>query len=159
MPRISATRVKCPNPDHIGARVKLDGTYGTPVTAGSATSAHRGRASRTSSSSCFPVRSRGTAPVSTASARSSGAKVQKRRTTTSSLPAGSPRHSPPSVLALPTCTPHALPELGPGVSVFDPEAGEVRESAHGQLADWVELFAPVLFDAPDPVGRTPGLTR
>jgi hypothetical protein len=30
---------------------------------------------------------------------------------------------------------------------FDPETGEVRESAHGQLvADWVELFAPVVFD-------------
>jgi hypothetical protein len=31
---------------------------------------------------------------------------------------------------------------------FDPLTGEVRESAHGQLvADWVELFAPVLFEA------------
>jgi hypothetical protein len=31
---------------------------------------------------------------------------------------------------------------------FDPGTGEVRESAHGQLvADWVELFAPVLFEA------------
>jgi hypothetical protein len=30
---------------------------------------------------------------------------------------------------------------------FDPETGEVRESAHGQLvADWVELFAPVVFE-------------
>jgi hypothetical protein len=30
---------------------------------------------------------------------------------------------------------------------FDPETGEVRESARGQLvADWVELFAPVVFD-------------
>jgi hypothetical protein len=29
---------------------------------------------------------------------------------------------------------------------FDSETGEVRESAHGQLvADWVELFAPVVF--------------
>jgi len=28
----------------------------------------------------------------------------------------------------------------------DPETGEVRESAHGQLvADWIELFAPVVF--------------
>lgn len=30
---------------------------------------------------------------------------------------------------------------------FDPQTGEVRESAHGQLvADWVELFAPVLYE-------------
>ena len=29
----------------------------------------------------------------------------------------------------------------------DPETGELRESAHGQLlADWVELFAPVVFE-------------
>jgi hypothetical protein len=29
---------------------------------------------------------------------------------------------------------------------FDPDTGELRESAHGQLvADWVELFAPVVF--------------
>jgi hypothetical protein len=31
---------------------------------------------------------------------------------------------------------------------FDPETGELRESAHGQLvADWVELFAPVVFES------------
>ena len=30
---------------------------------------------------------------------------------------------------------------------FDPDTGKVRESAHGQLvADWVELFAPVLYE-------------
>jgi hypothetical protein len=29
---------------------------------------------------------------------------------------------------------------------YDPETGEIRESAHGQLvADWVELFAPAVF--------------
>ena len=29
---------------------------------------------------------------------------------------------------------------------FDPETGELRESDHGQLvADWVELFAPIVF--------------
>jgi len=36
---------------------------------------------------------------------------------------------------------------------FDPETGEVRESAHGQLvADWVELFAPLLFELQRPTG-------
>jgi hypothetical protein len=31
---------------------------------------------------------------------------------------------------------------------FDAETGELRESAHGQLvADWVEVFAPVVFEA------------
>ncbi|MBM3666888.1 MAG: hypothetical protein FJW90_05310 [Actinobacteria bacterium] len=30
---------------------------------------------------------------------------------------------------------------------FDPETGELLESVHGQLvADWVELFAPVVFE-------------
>jgi hypothetical protein len=34
---------------------------------------------------------------------------------------------------------------------YDVESGEVRESAHGQLvADWVELFAPVVFAAHRP---------
>jgi len=34
---------------------------------------------------------------------------------------------------------------------FDPETGELRESDHGQLvADWVELFAPVVFEAHRP---------
>jgi hypothetical protein len=34
---------------------------------------------------------------------------------------------------------------------FDLQTGEVRESAHGQLvADWVELFAPLLFDLQRP---------
>ena len=34
---------------------------------------------------------------------------------------------------------------------FDVETGELRESAHGQLvADWVELFAPVVFAAHRP---------
>jgi hypothetical protein len=36
---------------------------------------------------------------------------------------------------------------------FDPETGEVRESADGQLvADWVELFAAVLFERERPAG-------
>src|SRR5688572_32952550 len=30
MPRLSATRVKCPRPEHAGSRVKLDGSYGKP---------------------------------------------------------------------------------------------------------------------------------
>jgi hypothetical protein len=34
---------------------------------------------------------------------------------------------------------------------YDSETAEVRESAHGQLvADWVELFAPVVFAAHRP---------
>jgi hypothetical protein len=51
---------------------------------------------------------------------------------------------------------------------FDAETGELRESAHGQLvADWVELFAPVVFEAYRPrlaggglaVARPPALPR
>lgn len=38
----------------------------------------------------------------------------------------------------------------------DPETGELRESDHGQLvADWVELFAPVVFEPHRPE-RAPG---
>src|SRR5665648_513918 len=30
MPRTSAANVKCPRSEHVGSRVKLDGTYGKP---------------------------------------------------------------------------------------------------------------------------------
>src|SRR5919197_24544 len=30
MPRVSAAKARCPKPEHVDARVKLDGTYGAP---------------------------------------------------------------------------------------------------------------------------------
>jgi hypothetical protein len=39
----------------------------------------------------------------------------------------------------------------------DPDTGELRETRHGQLVgDWVELFAPVVFE---PTAPRPGLLR
>jgi hypothetical protein len=98
-----------------------------------------------SSPSCCPERSPGTATASTASDTSSAARDPRRRATTSSSRAASPRRSPPSA-------PRYL-HAGSRVARdrarrfrFDPDTGELRESAHGQLvADWVELFAPVVF--------------
>src|ERR671932_1203899 len=117
-----------------------------PVTDASATSARRGRESPTSSPSFSRARRPGTEPASTASERSSGARVRRHRATTSSSPAESPRHSPPSGPALPTRRPRGWPALGPGASASTRRPAKVRESAHGQLvADWVELFAPVVF--------------
>jgi hypothetical protein len=46
----------------------------------------------------------------------------------------------------PTCRPPASPATARRFRV-DRETGELRESDHGQLvADWVELFAPVVFE-------------
>jgi hypothetical protein len=86
----------------------------------SVTGARCGGASRTCSPSCCRGRSPGTGPASTASDRSSGAKVRRRRATTSSSLVGSPRRVMRSVSGTATCRPRALPELGRGVSASTP---------------------------------------
>jgi hypothetical protein len=56
----------------------------------------------------------------------------------------------PAVRAPPTCT-HTVARDRARCSRFDADAGELRASDHGELvADWVELFAPVVFDGHRP---------
>src|SRR5660397_218649 len=124
MPRTSAANMKCPRSEHAGSRVKLTVLTENPATDDSAIRAcQEGAESRTCSPSFCRGRSPGTARANTASGSSSDAKDPRRLATTSSLPGESRRRF--------RC---------------DTETGELRESSHGQLhADWVEVFAPVVF--------------
>jgi hypothetical protein len=151
VPRVSAARVKCPDPDHVGARIKLDGTYGMP--------GHRRQRYK-----CWPRP--GKSHVFTellpreeswhGSCEHCERKVERREGPKA------PRHYQFVARGIA----EALAAVGSGDSYmqasrvarararrfrFDRETGELRESAHGQLvADWVELFAPVLFEQQRP---------
>jgi hypothetical protein len=148
MPRVSATTAKCPRVEHAGSRVKLDGTYGK-------------RGHRRQRYKCSP-RGGGKPHVFTEllpreeswhdSCEQCERRVERR--------AGpkAPRHYQFVARGIA----EALHAVGAGASYmrasrvardrarrfrFDAETGELRESDHGQLvADWVELFAPVVFE-------------
>jgi hypothetical protein len=147
MPRTSATRVKCPRPEHAGSRVKLDGTYGKP--------GHRRQRFK-----CSPRRGGKPHVFSELLPREESwhdsceqceRHVERRE--------GPKAPRPYQFVARGIA--EALQALGAGTTYmhaarvardrahrfrFDRETGELRESDHGQLvADWVELFAPVVF--------------
>lgn len=152
MPRVSAARLKCPRPEHAGSRIKLDGTYGKP--------GHRRQRYK-----CSP-RGGGKAHVFTellpreeswhGSCDHCERQVERRE---------GPK-APRRYQFVARGIAEALAAVGAGASYmrasrvardrarrfrFDLETGEVRESDHGQLvADWVELFAPVVFEAHRP---------
>lgn len=153
MPRISAAKVTCPNPGHVGARVKLDGTYGTP--------GHRRQRYK-----CSPKQGRPHVFTELLPREESwnGACEHCERQVERREGPKAPRHYQFVARGIA----EALAAVGAGATYmqasrvarararrfrFDPETGEVRESAHGQLvADWVELFAPVLFELKRPSG-------
>ncbi len=88
---------------------------------------------------------------SDASDRSSDARDRKLLAITSSLPEGSRRRLERSARARPTCTPRESLAIAPGVFDLTSRRCELRETDHGQLvADWVELFAPVVFESHRP---------
>ena len=146
MPKVSAARVRCPNPDHAGSRIKLDGTYGTP--------GHRRQRYK-----CSP--NGGTSHVFT--------ELLPREESWRGACDQCERHlerregpkAPRRYQFVARGIAEALQAIGAGDSYmqasrvardrarrfrYDSETGEIRESAHGQLvADWVELFAPVVF--------------
>jgi hypothetical protein len=152
MPRISAARVKCPKREHAGSRVKLDGTYGR-------------RGHRRQRYKCSP-RGGGKPHVFTEllpreeswhdSCEHCERHVERREGPKA------PRHYQFVARGIA----EALHAVGAGTTYmhasrvardharrfrFDPETGELRESDHGQLvADWVELFAPVVFEPRGP---------
>jgi hypothetical protein len=148
MPRISATRVNCPRPEHAGSRVKLDGTYGKR--------GHRRQRYR-----CSPRRG-GKSHVFTEllpreESRRDSCEHCERHVERREGPKA-PRHYQFVARGIA----EALQAVGAGATYmrasrvardrarrfrFDAETGELRESDHGQLvADWVELFAPVVFE-------------
>lgn len=146
MPRVSAARMKCRV--HAGSRVKLDGTYGT--------AGHRRQRYR-----CSP-RGGGKPHVFTEllpreeswhdSCDQCERRVERREGPKA------PRHYQFVARGIA----EALDAVGAGSSYMrasrvardrarrfrvDTETGELRESGHGQLvADWVELFAPIVFE-------------
>ena len=146
MPRISAARVTCPNPDHTGARIKLDGTYGKP--------GHRRQRYK-----CSPKAGKPHVFTELLPREESwhGACEHCEREVARREGPKAPRHYQFVARGIA----EALQAVGAGDTYmqasrvardrarrfrYDPETGEVRESAHGQLvADWVELFAPVVF--------------
>jgi hypothetical protein len=148
MPRTSAATLKCPNPEHAGSRVKLDGTYGKP--------GHRRQRYK-----CLP-RGGGRPHVFTellpreeswtCSCEHCERLIERREGPKA------PRHYQFVARGIA----EALQALGTGSSYMrassvtrdrarrsrcDTDTGELRESNHGQLlADWVEVFAPIVFE-------------
>ena len=146
MPRVGAAKARCPNPEHVDARVKLDGTYGTP--------GHRRQRYKCSPRQGKPHVFTELLPREESWHRACEhceRQVERREGPKA------PRHYQFVARGIA----EALAAVGAGDTYmqasrvarararrfrFDAETGEVRESAHGQLvADWVELFAPVLF--------------
>jgi len=147
MPRISAARVRCPRDAHVGSRVKLDGTYGRP--------GHRRQRYK-----CSPRKGRAHVFTELLPREESwnGACDHCERQVERREGPKAPRHYQFVARGIA----EALGAVGAGDTYmqasrvardrarrfrFDSETGEVRESAHGQLvADWAELFAPVVFE-------------
>ena len=146
MPRVSAAKARCPKPEHVDARVKLDGTYGAP--------GHRPQRYKCSPRQGAPHVFTELLPREEAGHRACEhceREVERREGPKA------PRHYQFVARGIA----EALAAVGAGATYrqasrvarararrfrFDAETGEVRESAHGQLvADWVELFAPALF--------------
>ena len=152
MPRRSATRAKCPRAEHAGSKVKLDGTYGRPghrrqrykCSPGAGGKPHvftellpREESWQSSCEHCERALERREGPMA-------------------------PRHYQFVARGIA----EALQALGAGDSYMhaarvvrdrarrfrlDLSTGELRESDHGQLlADWVEVFSPVVFEAHRP---------
>src|SRR5215211_2978308 len=146
MPRSSASMVRCPRRGHAGSRVKLDGTYGRP--------GHRRQRYK-----CAP---RGGKPhvftelLPREESWHGDCEHCERHLERREGPKA-PRHYQFVARGIA----EAVAAVGAGETYmqasrvardrarrfrFDPETGELRESAHGQLvADWVELFAPAVF--------------
>ena len=139
--------MKCPNPEHAGSRVKLDGTYGKP--------GHRRQRYK-----CLPGGG-GKPHVFTEllpreESWHSSCEHCERRLERREGPKA-PRHYQFVARGIA----EALQAVGAGSTYMrasrvtrdrarrfrcDTETGELRESDHGQLlADWVEVFAPVVF--------------
>ena len=147
MPRISATRVKCPRPEHVGSRVKLDGTYGKP--------GHRRQRYK-----CSPRR--GTPHVFTELLPREESWHEACEQCERHLERREGPKAPRHYQFVARGIAEALQAVGAGATYrrasrvardrarrlrFDAETGELRESDHGQLAaDWVELFVPVVFE-------------
>jgi hypothetical protein len=152
MPRSSAAKAACPRPEHAGSRVHLDGTYGLP--------GHRRQRFK-----CFPANG---APPHVFTELLPREESWRERC--DSCEREVERHEGPQAAQryqfVARGIAGALAAMGAGATYqhaalvarerarrmrIDRETGELRETRHGQLvADWVELFAPVVFEAHRP---------
>jgi hypothetical protein len=158
VPRSSTARAKCPRPEHAGSRVKLDGTYGKP--------GHRRQRYK-----CSPRSGEKPHVFTELMPREEswhGACEHCERQVERREGPKAPRHYHFVARGIA----EALVAVGAGATYMrasrvardrarrfpvDSETGEVRESDHGQLvADWVELFAPVVFEHRRPTFWPPG---
>jgi hypothetical protein len=152
MPRRSEARAVCPRPGHAGSRVRFDGTYGSP--------GHRRQRYK-----CVPANGDRphvfTEPLPREEAWRHSCEACERHV---------PRHEGPQAPRkyqfVSRGIASALVAVGTGQSYMraahvarsrarrqriDPNTGSPRWSAHGQLvADWVEVFAPVVFEPQRP---------
>jgi hypothetical protein len=152
MPRVSAARVSCPRGEHAGSRVKLDGTYGKP--------GHRRQRYK-----CLPRGGEKSHVFTELLPREESwhdSCNQCERQVERWEGPKAPRHYQFVARGIA----EALGAVGAGSTYMrasrvsrdrarrfrvDADTGELRESAHGQLvADWVELFAPVVYESHRP---------
>jgi hypothetical protein len=148
---MSAASVRCPRPEHAGSRVKLDGSYGKR--------GHRRRRYK-----CSPKAGKSHVFTELLPREESWHRACERCERDVARREGpkAPRH----YRFVARGVAEALRAVGTGDTYMqasgvardrarrfrsDSATGEIRESAHGQLvADWVELFAPVVFAAHRP---------
>lgn len=150
----STTTVKCPRRGHGGSRVKRDGSYGPD--------GHRRQRYR-----CVPANGeaahRFTEPLPREESWHADCEVCERRVARYDGP-----HAARKYQFVARGIAGTLVSVGAGASYMrasriarerarrlrtDPDTGDLRLSAHGQLvADWVELFAPVVFEPHRPKG-------
>jgi hypothetical protein len=148
MPKRSAAKAGCPRPEHAGSRVHLDGTYGH--------AGHRRQRYR-----CFPADG-GRPHVFTELLP----REESWRERCEMCERQVDRHEGPQAARkyqfVARGIAGALAVVGAGATYqhaalvarerasrfpIDRDTGELRETRHGQLvADWVELFAPVVFE-------------
>lgn len=152
MPRRSAAKAACPRPEHTGSRVHFDGTYGRP--------GHRRQRYK-----CVPANGERLHVFTELLPRE-----ESWRDRCDSCEREVHRREGPQAARkyrfVARGIAEALIEVGAGSTYrragliarerarrfpFDPVTGVVRETRHGQLvADWVELFAPVVFESRRP---------
>jgi len=144
----SKATVSCPRPEHAGSRVRLDGRYGKP--------GHRRQLYR-----CVPGNGerphRFTEALPREEAWHQACETCERAVSSNEGPHAARRYQ-----FVARGIAEALQAVGAGASYrqaglvarerarrlrSDPETGEPRSTRHGQLVgDWVEVFAPVVFE-------------
>jgi hypothetical protein len=144
----SKARASCPRPEHAGSRVRLDGRYGTP--------GHRRQLYR-----CLPDNGdrahRFTELLPREESWHDACETCERPVRSNEGPHAARRYQ-----FVARGVAEALQAVGVGASYrqaglvareraqrlrVDPETGKPRMTRHGQLvADWVEVFAPVVFE-------------